>query len=580
MNWIAKNIILTALFILASPLLSPSSAASSWSLDAAAYHTSPHGRFSCLECHEGLSDRQKHPDAAGLKRLKLEAATAQRCMECHSEVEDQLAKSLHGGKVIKDPASYTKCFSCHDPHSRTVIGRQGESPKESPSRCSSCHDERIDLPPVSKQDRKCYACHMQAWPEKADEEGTRQARLCGACHGLSAKGQGATRFDPQDLMQGPHAEVSCLRCHPGLDRHSHLRASGQVCVSCHQSHHQEKITHDAHVGVSCAACHFTEVKTFRTSPGGIVEAKVIVQEDVFISHRLVAMSDGKVCLRCHSPDNAVGTSAMVLPAKSIICMPCHAATFSAGDSVTLTALTIFGLGLLASVCFWATGSVKGSVCGHHAAGGWGRRVGLAMSGFLLDGLLQRRLWRISRWRWVIHLLIFIPFVFRFTWGLGGLLGSLWTSDQVWPWHLINKNWPLTALLFDLSGALVLAGVFMAVLRKFLGKAKPLPGLPQPDWLALGLLLGIVLVGFVLEGMRMTMTGHPAGSQYAFVGLILSRLLTPGPGLSASYGYVWYAHAILTGAFVAYLPFSRMFHIVLAPLIATLAAMRRGSPNGY
>ena len=43
------------------------------------------------------------------------------------------------------------------------------------------------------------------------------------------------------------------------------------------------------------------------------------------------------------------------------------------------------------------------------------------------------------------------------------------------------------------------------------------------------------------------------------------------GLEDIYGYVWYIHAVLTGAFVAYLPFSRMFHIVLAPVLLAVNA---------
>jgi nitrate reductase gamma subunit len=36
-------------------------------------------------------------------------------------------------------------------------------------------------------------------------------------------------------------------------------------------------------------------------------------------------------------------------------------------------------------------------------------------------------------------------------------------------------------------------------------------------------------------------------------------------LTGIYGYVWYLHAILTGAFLVYLPFSRMFHMIMAPV---------------
>jgi nitrate reductase gamma subunit len=73
------------------------------------------------------------------------------------------------------------------------------------------------------------------------------------------------------------------------------------------------------------------------------------------------------------------------------------------------------------------------------------------------------------------------------------------------------------------------------------------------------------VGFVLEGLRIALSGYPQGSAYAFAGDALSRIFHGAAGLDDIYGYVWYGHAVLTGLFVAYLPFSRMFHMILAPV---------------
>jgi nitrate reductase gamma subunit len=101
-----------------------------------------------------------------------------------------------------------------------------------------------------------------------------------------------------------------------------------------------------------------------------------------------------------------------------------------------------------------------------------------------------------------------------------------------------------------------------------------PGdLPPQDRLALGLIGGIVVIGFVLEGMRMAMTGHPPGSGFAFVGYIFS-LLFGGSSTVNDYGYVWYLHAILTGAFIAYLPFSRLFHIIAAPIVLLMNSAQK------
>ena len=72
-----------------------------------------------------------------------------------------------------------------------------------------------------------------------------------------------------------------------------------------------------------------------------------------------------------------------------------------------------------------------------------------------------------------------------------------------------------------------------------------------------------------------MTGYPPGSRFALAGYGISLLFKGVEGLTGIYGYVWYLHAVLTGAFVAYLPFSRMSHILMAPLLA--AARAAGEP---
>jgi nitrate reductase gamma subunit len=189
----------------------------------------------------------------------------------------------------------------------------------------------------------------------------------------------------------------------------------------------------------------------------------------------------------------------------------------------------------------------------------------------LDGLLQRRLFRVSRERWLLHALIFYPFVFRFIWGMVGLIASL--ESPQWPgtWAMLDKNHPLTAFLFDLSGTLVLMGVAgMMIRRSPLKSSRSLPGLPATDWPAYALMGSIMIVGYVLEGMRMAMTGSPAGAPWAFVGDAISRLLADIE-LTGIYGYIWYLHALLTGAFVVYLPFSRMFHMIMTPVVLAMNA---------
>jgi nitrate reductase gamma subunit len=122
--------------------------------------------------------------------------------------------------------------------------------------------------------------------------------------------------------------------------------------------------------------------------------------------------------------------------------------------------------------------------------------------------------------------------------------------------------------------MIISGVFFAYIRGRKQRSDQVPDLPRQDVLALGLIAGTVVVGFILEGMRIAMTGFPEGSGYAFLGYAIGRLLLNATSLVNVYGYIWYLHAILTGAFIAYLPFSRLLHIIISPLVLMGNAVSR------
>ena len=426
-------------------------------------------------------------------------------------------------------------------------------------------------------------CHKKFAADGPDAV-RKTTKLCFHCHGtetlMSARyyaGQAFIKID--DYSDTAHSDVSCLACHPRAAAYDHANQPSGDCGQCHVQHH-EKTAHEAHSMVSCGACHLANVKPEKNPQNGRIEWES--QKDPSGFSRVHFMEGSRLdgtCMRCHSSGNLIGASAMVLPAKSIICMPCHTATFSTGDITTIIALIVFAAGVLGVGSVWFSGVVTRDDSMGKAVGLSGilfrtlfsARIGTMIKALILDGLLQRRLYRLSRARWQLHALVFYPFVFRFVWGIVGLVTSLWWPNSSLSVVMVDKNHPLTAFLFDLSGLLVIAGIIGMITRRAQeNAANSSQGYPPPDWAAYTLLGGIMLVGFVLEGMRMAMTGNPVGASWAFAGYLVSRLFT-GSDLTGLYGYVWYLHAILTGAFVAYLPFSRMFHMIMAPVVLAVNA---------
>ncbi len=423
------------------------------------------------------------------------------------------------------------------------------------------------------------------------EEGSEKA--CSHCHEEMVV----------DHARSVHRDITCLTCHPAAVKEEHEKQNPVNCLKCH-SLHNERVIHDAHSRVSCKACHVKD-----GLPAVQAQTKRIVWSGTFREgtesgpHQLVRMKSEKGCRNCHYPHNSVGAGSTALPPKSFLCMPCHAATFSLQDTVSRVALLVFVLGMAGILLVWFSGrtgeglrtsarlalenngKLEGSprelvrpeehspadVTGPPGPATAPARDGNGGLSSVLgtlgaDLFLQRRLYRLSPARWAIHGLIVFPMVVRFGFGLVALTLSLTLPNVTVTGAMLDKNHPVVAFLFDLTGLLILAGVIAAIYRNARLKETEISELPESGWGMSALLGSIVLIGFFLEGMRIAMTGWPDGSGYAFAGYGISLLIKGVGGLQEGYGYAWYLHALLVGLFVAMIPFTRMSHIITAPLV--------------
>ncbi|MBI4776283.1 MAG: respiratory nitrate reductase subunit gamma [Deltaproteobacteria bacterium] len=556
-------------------------AGASWLIDPDRFHVSAHGQISCRDCHEDF-ERNTHPDSADIVRNRLDFFKLEQCLECHDQIQEDLGKGLHGALKVEDVQAYETCINCHDPHYQLSLGKNRMAdfdPAKPPrAQCGVCHEERTTLPALGAEEAACMECHREA-DLKRPEEVKRLQHICFNCHAPSGTPsvRKAPLIDAQAYRISPHAGFGCVACHPAAADFNHSARSLGDCRRCHYPH-DEKVARDAHLTVACEACHLEPVRPVKEpSAGRVVWTVDGAPEAVSRVHNMILMEDEAACTRCHFKGNGVGAAAAVLPAKSILCMPCHAATFSVGDATTVITLIVFlaGLALISSV--WWSGSKTGTPPAHPI--GATRKIRLVVKALLLDVLLQRRLWRQSPARWLIHSLIFYSIAFRFVWGLTALIGTLCWPERSFSWIMVNKNQPATAFLFDLTGLMILLGVALALARGFMGSSQRSKGAPPQDRFALSLIGGIVIVGFVLEGMRMAMTGIPAQGGGAFIGAWLGSLFSDSAGITGPYAYVWYIHAVLTGAFIAYLPFSRLFHIIVAPVVLAINASRQDEERG-
>jgi nitrate reductase gamma subunit len=559
-------------------------AQASWWINPQKFHASVHGQTPCQDCHEDVKNQSLHPNPEEIGKGAKDFFQPDHCLVCHEEVTADLKKGKHGSQPVQDLEKHNMCLACHDPHEQAPIKEKLEFDPAKPryEQCGVCHEEKKELPPLSAEDEACMACHQALKPGESDAV-KKIKKTCFDCHAqLGTPAQLLTwekvsLISPAEYAKTPHANVACVTCHAQATESGHGRNRPGDCRPCHLPH-DEKVAHDLHALVTCGSCHLQGTKPERDPKSALVTWKREFKPgQVSRVHEMVIRDKDASCRHCHIPDNQIGAASMILPAKSIICMPCHAGTFSIGDTTTILTLIVFIAGLVMVFSYVLTGASSGEKSG----GAWvnllgligeatrsffSKKLGAILKALFLDVLLQRRLYRQSPKRWLIHSLIFYPFAFRFIWGMIGLIGSLWKPEWTWVWPMLDKNSPLTAFLFDLTGIMLILGLFFAYLRGRKQRSGQVPDLPRQDLLALGLIAGIAVIGFLLEGMRIAMTGFPEGSSYAFMGYAIGRAFFRTSSLTGVYGYVWYAHALLTGAFIAYLPFSRLLHIIMSPFV--------------
>ncbi len=247
------------------------------------------------------------------------------------------------------------------------------------------------------------------------------------------------------------------------------------------------------------------------------------------------------------------------------------------------------------------------------------RFFLILKSIFVDLLFQKRIFDKSILRWLAHSLIFIGFILLF---LLHALGSS-VSESLFSNYLPTLN-PFL-FLRNLFGVMVLLGIGIAVFRRISLKPRRLKTYTG-DWTALIFVGVIILSGMLLEGSKMSSftqyqsmvneyaafsdegdekaleafwvqenglispnitkpvdaelvaRGHEVNSEscmechasnkMAFAGFAMSKIGRPFSALVGDSNAVtifWYLHILACLSFLAWLPFSKMFHIVAAPV---------------
>ena len=177
---------------------------------------------------------------------------------------------------------------------------------------------------------------------------------------------------------------------------------------------------------------------------------------------------------------------------------------------------------------------------------------------LVEILTQRKVRR-SFFPGIFHSLFFYSFIiFIITTGIIAL-------DTDFGTQLFRGYLYLTlSLLSDIAGFLFLIGIGMAIWRRVVTKPDRLNS-DRSDGVALGLLTLIILTGFLLEGLRISLTNDPwkAVSPVGYLVGILFRNLEQPSGLTL-HAFFWWLHTICVMTWIALIPYTTFFHLITLP----------------
>ncbi len=226
----------------------------------------------------------------------------------------------------------------------------------------------------------------------------------------------------------------------------------------------------------------------------------------------------------------------------------------------IISIVLFLVGMYIQLDKWGRGIPEGATKPYGAFGAlsmiissiFSKGIGHALEVLILDVAFQRRTYRRRKLEWLMHILIF--------WGWIGLLvlTIVAAAAEFAGPFLFNENhtyfvgvWKSLELPNDIFGYMLVLGIIIAIARRLFSSAKDVQARNADiDWILIIGLLVVVITGFYAQILR---------------GDIERGLIEDYPtGFFNNITVLF--HEVFTLLFcVAYLPFSKYFHMITAPL---------------
>jgi len=210
----------------------------------------------------------------------------------------------------------------------------------------------------------------------------------------------------------------------------------------------------------------------------------------------------------------------------------------------------------------------------------------------LDGILQRRLFGQDKLRWLMKVLIMIGypgiliaghlkvdvmpqfehFSFLMRIFYAPFCDVYFFRDVVTP--SLSTSDALFAISFDLFGAMILAGEFIAIYRRFVAKVATFKT-STGDIIAVNLLGGWFILRFFCEATSILTYSLPSSvAQYWFLSFGLSKIIAPLGLPWPSFNLpLWSISGLFLATLVAFIPYNKkLWHIITIPMVMFINLM--------
>jgi Fe-S oxidoreductase/nitrate reductase gamma subunit len=194
----------------------------------------------------------------------------------------------------------------------------------------------------------------------------------------------------------------------------------------------------------------------------------------------------------------------------------------------------------------------------------GKRIVAFIRTTLIDAMGHRRFLR-EPYPGIMHFLIF--------WGCGILLlgAAVDFVTHILGQSVTGSPYLWFSLIVDLGGIAVIIGAIMAVIRRYIMKPERLNTILD-DGVVLSLIIVIIITGFVIEGLRQSVTelaAYPDWAKWSPGGYIFAQAFSGlnQDSLLVWHRSLWWFHSVLVIGAIIYVSivFSKLQHIVISPL---------------